>query len=161
MQLKTYQSVLLKAHEQIRRTAQDSHAMPCCWFLVPSFVLGLSKYEHGDCIAYLVRALTENGFQVRYYHPNLIFICWNHVVPKYARDELKRAQGIDIDQFGNLIVDEPSPQPTINSATTNAAVTPLNTAKTKPTDTYKPSGKLLYSAKMFHQLAERVRSKNA
>ncbi len=177
LQLKSYQSILLKAHDQIRRTAQDCKAMPCCWFVVPSYVLGLSKYEYGDCVAYVVRALVDNGFQVRYYHPNMLFICWNHVVPKYARDELRRSQGIEVDQFGNICTDVGADTAAnsnnhngnnrtnsgnnnnsgSNNVNNNNNVNNSNSNNNaKPVDTYKPSGKLLYNAKMFSQLAERI-----
>jgi hypothetical protein len=45
--------------------------------------------------------LEENYFQVRYTHPNLIFISWGHYIPTYVRTEFKKKTGIAIDEHGN------------------------------------------------------------
>ena len=38
--------------------------------------------------------LTENGFIVKYTHPNLIFISWQHYIPYYERQEYKKKQAL-------------------------------------------------------------------
>ena len=34
--------------------------------------------------------LKENGFNIRYTHPNLLFISWKHWIPQYVRTEIKK-----------------------------------------------------------------------
>jgi hypothetical protein len=34
--------------------------------------------------------LKTNGFNVRYIHPNLLFISWTHWIPGYIRTEFKK-----------------------------------------------------------------------
>ena len=33
-------------------------------------------YDLKSCVIYLVTSLSKNGFDVKYYHPNLVFISW-------------------------------------------------------------------------------------
>jgi len=47
--------------------------------------------------------LKENGFNIRYIHPNTLFISWVHWVPSYVRTELKKKTGIVIDEYGQKV----------------------------------------------------------
>ena len=38
---------------------------------------------------YLIDKLQENKFNVKYIHPNTLFISWIHWVPQYVRTEIK------------------------------------------------------------------------
>ena len=37
---------------------------------------GFPLYDFKSCILYLFKSLTDNGFDVKYTHPNLLFISW-------------------------------------------------------------------------------------
>jgi hypothetical protein len=50
--------------------------------------------------------LQTNGFQVRYFHPNTIFISWNHWVPSYVRNEIKKKTGIVVNEYGEKVEEE-------------------------------------------------------
>ena len=52
---------------------------------------------------YVINKLTENGFQVKYTHPNLLWISWQHYIPHYERANIKKQYGVSIDGFGNVI----------------------------------------------------------
>ena len=47
--------------------------------------------------------LQDNGFIIKYTHPNLLFISWNHWIPGYVRNEIKKKTGITVDGFGNRV----------------------------------------------------------
>jgi hypothetical protein len=64
-------------------------------------MLGYVNYDRAMCISYVLAKLEENDFQVRYTHPNLIFISWGHYIPTYVRNEFKKKTGIAIDEHGN------------------------------------------------------------
>ena len=53
-----------------------------------------------------VNKLKENNFQVQYYHPNTLFINWNHWIPSYIRNEYKKQTGQSINEFGETIIEE-------------------------------------------------------
>lgn len=73
-----------------------------CWFVVPEMIIGVPKYDQGACIAYIMDKLKENGFSIRYIHPNTLFISWLHWVPSYIRTELKNKTGIVINEYGKM-----------------------------------------------------------
>jgi len=57
------------------------------------------------CRKYFFDKLQENNFIVRYIHPNLLFISWNHWVPSYVRNEIKKKTGIVVDGNGKRLND--------------------------------------------------------
>ena len=65
-------------------------------------MIGVPKFDIATCIAYVIDKLQENGFLVRYTHPNLLLISWGHWVPDYVRSEIKKKMGVVVDGFGNV-----------------------------------------------------------
>lgn len=47
-----------------------------CVYEVPEFLIGSPLYELNECINYLIKKLTENGFYVRYFFPRVLYISW-------------------------------------------------------------------------------------
>ena len=103
--VKIYNKILTRIHNKIRHFSKQSHSEQHCWFLIPEVIIGIPKYDHGSCTAYIIDKLRENGFQIRYTHPNLLFISWKNWTPSYVREEIKKKTGIKIDGFGNKIED--------------------------------------------------------
>jgi hypothetical protein len=101
--LELYNKILNRIHVRIKNTARHKIDEQFCWYVVPEVIIGVPKYDHGLCIAYILDKLTNNGFAVRYIHPNTLFICWKHWVPSYVRSELKKKTGIVIDEFGKKL----------------------------------------------------------
>ena len=73
---KTYDGVLKKCHNKIKLVAKSHNNMGFCFFNVPRYSYGLPLYDQYSCISYLVNSLVGNGFDVKYTHPNLLFISW-------------------------------------------------------------------------------------
>ena len=88
--LELFKKILNRIHVRIKTMAKQSIHEKFCWFVVPEVIIGVPKYDQGACVAYLLDKLKENGFQVRYIHPNTLFICWNHWVPSYVRNQRRR-----------------------------------------------------------------------
>ena len=101
--LKTYKMILARVHKKIKTTARQKHSDFFCFYVVPEFLVGVPTYNIYTCITYLMEQLSKNGFEIKYTHPNLIFISWKHYIPAYQRLEIKKKYGIKIDGFGNLI----------------------------------------------------------
>ena len=70
------------------------------------FLVGTPRYDSAACIAYIMDKLLENGFIIKYTHPNLLFISWQHYIPKYKRLDFKKKYGYAIDGFGNYVEDK-------------------------------------------------------
>ena len=166
--LKNYNNILLRIHNKIKYISKNMLNENCCWYVMPEMILGVPKYDHRDCTAYVIEKLRENGFIVRYTHPNLLFISWKHWVPTYVRSEIKKRTGNSIDENGNIINEENSAN-SASSANTSAinsehmlfsnnksiktnANANTNTKDYKDIKTYKPSGNLIYNNSLLEKI---------
>ena len=161
--LKSYNKVMERIHTRIRLTSRQKSNQQCCWFVIPEVQIGIPKYDVGSCIAYIMKQLNDNGFQLRYTHPNLIFISWNHWIPDYARMEFKKQTGVSIDGFGNKIKQK-GEDPQISTITNGGDNLLLNTkldikkglgqekTQFRPTGSYKPKGNLVYGEDLFRKI---------
>ena len=165
-QMALYNKLLNRIHVRIKTTARQKTDEQFCWFIVPEIMIGVPKYDQGACIAYLVDKLKENGFMVRYIHPNTLMISWKHFIPSYVRNELKKKTGIIIDENGNKIGEgdvktltggeQPKSLEEMMFKTTDS--TNLNSSKSQnqkkytPIASYKPQGNLVYNDELLNKL---------
>jgi hypothetical protein len=70
-----YEAVLKICHRRIIATSKIDN-VKYCFFQVPSYIYGIPLYDFKQCILYLVTALNKNGFEIKYTHPNLLYISW-------------------------------------------------------------------------------------
>ena len=159
--LKNYNNILVRIHNKIKYNSKNIINENCCWYVMPEMILGVPKYDHRDCTAYVIEKLRLNGFIVRYTHPNLLFISWKHWIPSYVRSEIKKRTGNSIDENGNIIIEE-------NNATSSNATSMLGsvnsehmlfsnnksikTTSYKDIKTYKPSGNLIYNNSLLEKI---------
>tara|TARA_B100001758_G_C18246638_1_gene523497 strand:+ start:245 stop:838 length:594 start_codon:yes stop_codon:yes gene_type:complete len=165
-QLAIFNKILNRIHSRIKQTTKGQKKETHIWFTVPEYIFGEPVYNQGDCIGYLVVKLEENGFQVRYVHPNTLFICWNHWIPSYVRDEVKKKTGKIIDHTGTVIRDlkaekeEQDDDGDMNSKLFNDKSNTNNLQKKKKeytsVDEYKPTGNLIYNNEMFEKIEKKV-----
>lgn len=100
--LETYNRILNRIHNKIKHVSRQ-RCEQHCWFVVPEMILGLPRYDNSDCIAYIVQKLRDNGFAVKYTHPNMLFISWQNWVPDYVRTEIKKKMNVNINGFGEVV----------------------------------------------------------
>lgn len=100
--IKIYNRILKRAHDKIKYVSRQRNSLCFCAYVVPEFLLGVPKYDSGACIAYVIDKLVNNGLAVKYVHPNLLMISWNHYIPPQTRQQYKKNTGITIDGFGNV-----------------------------------------------------------
>jgi hypothetical protein len=151
--LELFKKILNRIHTKIKLTSKTSNDK-FCWFLIPETIIGVPRYDQSSCIAYTLDHLQQNGFQVRYFHPNTLLISWANWIPTYVRNELKKKTGIEIDEFGNKIPDE-SENLQENEETTKTGQI-KNSKKYTPINSYKPSGKLVYSDDLMNKLETKL-----
>jgi hypothetical protein len=158
--LDLYNKILNRIHVKIKTISRQKIDEQFCWFVVPEVIIGVPKYDQGDCIGYLFQKLKDNGFAVKYYHPNTLFICWNHFVPSYVRTELKKKTGIIIDEYGNKINEEKSDiikkETTDNFILNNGKPQIVNDKKYTPINTYKPTGNFIYNKEQLSSLEKKL-----
>jgi hypothetical protein len=155
--LELYKKILNRVHVKIKTTSRLNNDK-FCWFVVPETIIGLPRYDQPACIAFIMDHLQQNGFQVRYFHPNAILISWLNWVPTYVRNELKKKTGISVDQFGNKIKEEIDEQQNeeITQQTNKNTNQIKNSKKYTPINSYKPSGKLVYSNDLMDKLETKL-----
>ena len=162
--LKNYNNILIRIHNKIKYNSKNVINENCCWYVMPEMILGVPKYDHRDCTAYVIDKLRINGFIVRYTHPNLLFISWKHWVPSYVRTEIKKKTGNSIDENGNIIIEDANATNT-SASTNNSALGSVNsehmlfsnnksikTTSYKDIKTYKPSGNLIYNNSLLEKI---------
>jgi len=163
--LELYNKILNRIHVRIRTTSRQKMNEQFCWYLVPEMIIGVPKYDQGSCIAYLIDKLRENGFNVKYIHPNTLFISWLHWVPSYVRTELKKKTGIIVDEYGNKVEEiEMIGNEKVNDMfnikqQTKTVKTPGNSQKDKkftPIQSYKPQGNFIYNDDLINSLGEKI-----
>ena len=101
--LNNYNKILIRVHNKIKFASKNLVNEQCIWYVMPEMLIGVPKYDYKDCTAYIIEKLRDNGFVVRYTHPNLLFISWKHWIPSYVRHEIKKKTGNEIDEYGNII----------------------------------------------------------
>lgn len=170
--LSLFNKILNRIHVRIKTTSRQKLNEQFCWFVVPEIIIGVPKYDQASCIAYLLDRLKTNGFNVKYIHPNTLFISWLHWVPSYVRTEMKKKTGITIDEYGNKIIDheemeskslhtklleEPHPNLVLlNTKDNNLQNSKLPKKNFTPINSYKPSGSLVYDDDMLIKIGGKI-----
>ncbi len=152
--LELFKKILNRIHVRIKTTAKHSIHEKFCWFVVPEIIIGVPKYDQSGCIAYLMNVLQENGFKVKYFHPNTLFICWDHWVPSYVRNEIKHKTGIIINEYGEKISENASEDDKEQLPENIEQI--KNSKKYTPINSYKPSGKLVYSEDLLNKIEDKI-----
>ncbi len=169
MKLELFNKMLNNVHKRIKLTSRQKIDNQMCWYLVPETILGVPKYDQGACIAFLMDKLKTNGFNVRYIHPNLLFISWMHWVPGYIRSEFKKKTGISINEYGQKIeekdedgnvkhIEDKQSDPNDYLLKQNDTTQNGKTQKKEytPIKSYKPSGNLVYDDDILNRIENKL-----
>jgi len=159
--IKIYQKILSRVHKKIKTTSRMRNSDKFSFFLIPEFILGIPRYDMAECTSFIIEKLSDNGFMVKYTHPNLLFISWQHYLPKYQRVEIKKKTGVALDGYGNVIIKKNRQQ---NKESLNGLLL-KNTPEDKKSilkkkndrnytdiSTYKPTGNLIYNTRMIKSI---------
>ena len=148
-------------------TSRTSKNSQFTTFIVPEVMIGIptSQYDPGECTGYIMEKLRENGFLVKYTHPNLLFISWAHWVPDYVRSEIKKKTGTTVDGTGKIntknknsvLEDEEDPNMSIfNNGRLNKKKEKEKEKDYKSINSYTPSGNLVYNEDMLNRLNNKM-----
>jgi hypothetical protein len=165
--LALFNKILNRIHVKIKTVSRQKTDEQFCWFLVPETIIGVPRYDQGACVAYLIDKLQHNGFNVRYIHPNTLFISWMHFVPSYVRSEIKKKTGIVINEYGKTVEEQETK--TITNTYTNPNDYMLNNNNNQeieqkgkqpkkeytPIKSYKPSGNLIYDDDILNKIGDK------
>lgn len=124
---KSYEEVLRRCHHRIKLTSETEEYC-FCFYTIPNYIYGIPLYDQTECILYIINNLIENGFDVKYTHPNLIYISWLNKSNKNSKNKM-------IKNSNNLIEEKP---------------------KYKQITDYKPSGNFIYSKESIDLLSNKT-----
>ena len=165
--LELFKKILNRIHVRIKTTARQNVNEKFCWFVVPEVIIGVPRYDQAGCIAYVMDTLQTNGFQVRYFHPNTIFISWNHWVPSYVRNEIKKKTGIKINEYGEKVEENDEGKMITNVSidaneyllkqndNSDGKKDKLHKKEYTPIKSYKPSGNLVYDDDILNKIEDK------
>jgi hypothetical protein len=157
-QLSIFNKILNRIHKRIQLTGRNKRIDKHIWFIVPEYIFGEPNYDQGECLGYLVSKLEENGFFIKYMHPNALFISWENWIPAYTRNEIKKKLGVVLDEKGNVIdkldenVEIESHDPAVRLIQANER----NKKQFTPIKEYKPTGNMVYNPEFFEKLEKKV-----
>jgi len=84
---KAYNEILEQALQKVAHSAMQPNQPTFVYYNVPPFVLGLPSLDLKDCIVYIVHQLRNQGYEVRYTYPNLLWISWAHHERQYLMEK--------------------------------------------------------------------------
>ena len=87
-----YNKLILRIHTKIKLTSKQRNNNNLCYFVMPEILVGYPNYDFNECLLYIISSLENDGFLLKYIHPNLLLISWNHWIPQYVRDEIRKKQ---------------------------------------------------------------------
>lgn len=182
-QISIFNKIINRIHKRITTTSRLKRDEKAVWFAVPDFLFGEPTYDQAECIAYIVKHLTDNGFSVRYIHPHTLFISWENWVPSYVRAKVKKTTGVVINEKGEIVKKkgEDGEEGDNNNSNTNGDnmngdperglfnfgnnsnsgnqkhSNSSNNKEYTPIGQYKPSGTLLYKDSLFERIEGSLR----
>ena len=70
-----FDKILQRCHNKIKLYAQNKKTE--CIYEIPSFILGVPLYDIKELKEYILSSLNKNGFILKQFPPNWIFISWD------------------------------------------------------------------------------------
>lgn len=169
--LSLYNKILGRIHTKIKSVSRMQTKEQFCWYIMPETIIGVPRFDNGACTAYIIDNLKDNGFIVKYTHPNLLLISWANWCPSYVRSEIKKKTGIIIDGNGkrldlngdnvhdklnnNSISDDPN-ELMFHRKTNNSGNSNKQNKEYTSIDAYKPSG-LIYNETLLRRIEDKTR----
>jgi hypothetical protein len=157
-QLSIFNKILNRIHKRIQITGRNKRTDRHIWFTVPEYIFGEPNYDQGECLGFLVSKLEENGFFIKYMHPNTLFVSWENWIPSYTRNEIKKKLGVVLDEKGNVL--EKIGDEEIESHEPQVRLMQMNAKKDQrqftPIGQYKPTGNMVYNPELFEKLEKKV-----
>ena len=159
VKIQVYNRILNRVHKKIKTISRSRNSDKFCFFLLPEFVLGIPKYDMGVCTSYIIDKLIDNGFMVKYTHPNLLFISWQHYIPRYERVKIKKLTGNTVNEFGQIVKKSDKKKDTNhNNLLLNGKKNEKVEVKKKDTTqyndikNYKPTGNFIYDNSIIKRI---------
>ena len=158
-----YRKILEKCHNKIKTTSQNASNNGYCFYQVPKYIFGIPLYDTKSCIMFLVSALTQNGFDVRYTHPNLLFVSWIDKTSRSSRLMLESGQqNGTTPSYSNNSFSSPTGITSSNGSSNGSTngntneITNESNVVSSVLDNFKPENKILFNTKKINTVDEKL-----
>lgn len=159
-QVSIFNKILNRIHHRIKITSRTKKTDKHIWFIVPEYIFGEPVYNKADCIAYVIAKLESNKFNIRYVHPNTLFVSWADWVPAYVRSEFKKKTGVAVNERGQVIESANEPEIDVNDPNANLfkSAGPVEAPKKEYNNVkdYKPTGNFVYRPELFDKIEKKI-----
>lgn len=100
MRLSVYDTILERVHRRIKLAASQDGGLTFSTFILPEVMIGQPLFNAEQCRSFVMTSLVKNGFRVRYNHPNLLLISWEHLKSDFERADkvIKEEQKLLLDE---------------------------------------------------------------
>ena len=78
--LKIYGKIYNRVIHKIKSVSNRGENVFSTYFVVPEYEFGCPVYNQTTCTAYIIIRLRKIGFDVRYTHPNFLYISWHKFI---------------------------------------------------------------------------------
>lgn len=78
--IRIYEKIYNKIIYKIKAISNKGSNTFSTYYIVPEYQLGCPVYDHTTCIAYSIIRLRKVGFDVKYTHPNFLYISWHKFI---------------------------------------------------------------------------------
>ena len=159
-QVSIFNKILNRIHHRIKITSRTKKTDKHIWFIVPEYIFGEPVYNKADCIAYVIAKLESNKFNIRYVHPNTLFVSWADWVPAYVRSEFKKKTGVAVNERGQVIEGANEPEIDVNDPNAGLfkSAGPVEAPKKEYNNVkdYKPAGNFVYRPEFFDKIEKKI-----
>ena len=155
--IKVYQTILNRIHKKIKVTSRQKYNDLFTFYVIPEFLIGIPSYDVAACTSYIIQKLRENGFIVKYTHPNLVLISWRKWIPMQKRMEYKKRTGIKIDGHGRPIkeAEQKKKAKALGATTGSTVVVKKDNTIYKKIGSYKSTG-LIYDKNLLDRIENKI-----
>jgi hypothetical protein len=129
---KTFNTILNRCYAKIRYSVNRDDAY--CLITIPEFIVGIPLYNMKKCTKYVILRLQKNGFFIKYYKPNILYIYWKMT-------ELSSSSYLALDSkphnhnYSKMLTIEPQKNTQYNTPSNTQYNTPSNTGYNTPSNT--------------------------
>ena len=81
--IRIYEKIYNKIIYKIKSISNKGWNTFATYFVIPEYQFGCPLYDQTTCIAYSIIRLRKIGFDVKYTHPNFIYISWHKFINTY------------------------------------------------------------------------------
>ena len=78
--LRIYGKIYNRVIKKIKSVSNRGENIFSTYYVVPEYEFGCPIYNQTTCTAYIIIRLRKIGFDVRYTHPNFLFISWHKFI---------------------------------------------------------------------------------